>query len=239
MENTFLEPALQTKEFHIPSNWISNHEFIELCNIQYSTEEVKKSFDIIERLLKKLGYGEDNDMMLHDYLHYMIRDHLILNDVPFLDEKEISSTPELFKYLGNKTPDLYIKGMHIVDIYVGSRDASEVKHKYKKHDLLKVHAITPRDIAIKFTSICNEKGNRLLPPKDIDFIQRQYAIFRAEYQYWQSCLKLKMILRNDRANIKIHTNDIENERKIWSVNREKWRLETNEYFVHVNNNKGL
>ena len=121
--------AVFRKPFHIPTEWSRNEHFQRLVNLQYSTESVHNTFDKIEQLFKDLGYGSPDKDMLHDCIHHMIRDFLIKNRVPLIDKAMFSrgEAKELRRLIG-RTPDLFIKGRHIVDVYTGVK-AKDGKYK--------------------------------------------------------------------------------------------------------------
>lgn len=71
------------KHFHVPSMWMKNQHFVELCEHRYETKDHKSAFTFIEERLRTLGYSEDNQRMLHDYMHYLLVDLLTAAGVPF------------------------------------------------------------------------------------------------------------------------------------------------------------
>jgi hypothetical protein len=224
------------KAFHIPLDWASNSYFHELANMQYSKEEVRSSFTTIERLLRAMGYVDDNQQMLHDYIHFMIKDHLVKHGVPFLDEKDLKEgrAAELSRYLGGHTPDLFVKGKHIIDVYTGGQDGQEAKRKYVHHDLLQVHVVKPHSLASVLNGI-KVDGRPLLPEADVEYIRKQYLIFHSEFRYWQSCLKLKMIMKNEVENVKINLLCLSAEEQLqWQRRRDEWLLITEQWFHAVN-----
>lgn len=107
-----------TLYIHAPSEWANDTNFKDLVGIRYSARDVPTSFKSIEMLLKAMGYEDDNDKMLHDYILYMIKDKLIQRCIPFLDENDIKKNrgEQLIKCLGGDMPDLYVKGKIIIDV---------------------------------------------------------------------------------------------------------------------------
>src|SRR5438309_11979853 len=101
--------TLFRKCFHIPMYWMHVQNFIDLVQHRYATSQHKDIFVFIDKRLKEMGYGEDNDTMVHDYLYFMLIDLLTLEEVPFITEQDVRNTPELFNLLGGKIPDLIIK----------------------------------------------------------------------------------------------------------------------------------
>lgn len=108
----------------------------------------------IEERLKTLGYAEDNQAMVHDYLHYMLIDILVANKYIFITENDIRKSPVIKKVLNDTTPDFVIqrnekiKKTLVIDIYVGNKEISEIKSKYRKLDFFAdLKIITPNNFA--------------------------------------------------------------------------------------------
>jgi len=183
------------KEFHIPTTWYDNILLKELIEFKYRTSDIDQAFEYIEQTLKKLGYSEDNNKMLHDYIHYMIKDLFIIKNVEFIEEDFIRTNKILFDYF-KCTPDLIIKGRTIIDIYVGDKDIESIKSKYRKFSsIFDFKIITPTNMTKELKNFFNDE--------EISYLYQNYYIFKCEYQYWQSCLKLKKILKNNIKNIQL------------------------------------
>ena len=207
-ENGAVKPKMYSmfrKRFHVPSAWNAVPAFVELVEHRYQTDAHAETFKFIEERLRKLGYGEDNQRMTHDYLHYLLVDLLTSENIPYVTETDISNMPEVRALLNNKTPDLILKSNGstrpkplIVDVFVGKseKEMSEKKSKYSS-----------MGVAFDFAGLTlgnyNAELNKILPKPKIDYFHKQVIIFTAEYAYWMACLKLKKILFNERDNVPI------------------------------------
>mmetsp|Transcript_1984 Transcript_1984/g.2739 ORF Transcript_1984/g.2739 Transcript_1984/m.2739 type:complete len:275 (+) Transcript_1984:77-901(+) len=127
------------KYFHVPSMWMKSKDFLDLCQHRYETKDHKDAFVFIEKRLRALGYSEDNQRMLHDYMHYLLMDMLTAVNVPFLTEEDMKESA-LSKLLDGKTPDLIIKSAGpdsvrpkplIMDIFVGKGEKAMAEKKTK------------------------------------------------------------------------------------------------------------
>ena len=194
------EYAVFRKEFHLPSQWKKSVEFKKLIEKKYITSNLNDTFQFIESTLKNLGYGDDNQTMLHDYLHYMLEDMLMEKNIPFVTEEKIKSEyKSIQSFLGGNTPDLIVEGKYIIDVYTGTGEPGSVKGKYRDYQcIFKVLVVTPHNFTSELA-----RAEKLFTTSDISYLNNTFHIFRSEYQYWMSCLKLKKILRNDVQNIKM------------------------------------
>jgi len=190
------------KSFHIPSMWTDNENIKFLVNHEYATTDTEETIKEIHRRLSEEGYANDNDSMIHDYLHYMIMDLLDKNGEIYITEKDINKNSEIKELLLGTTPDLIIKGNKeknrkrlIVDVYIGDKKDNNVKSKYKilaifsKFILINKHAFS--DVLI---------SNNILPKEDANYLHDNFQIFLIEYYYWRSCMKLKRIIFNEANN---------------------------------------
>lgn len=194
------------KKFYIPSKWASKQEFIDLASHTYATENAVLSLEFIRSRLEALGYLEDNDTMIHDYLHYTIIDLLVEERIPFLTEDDLRKSSSLATLFQNMTPDLVIKSNPskgrlkpmILDVYVGNNEKqiNDKKSKYKSLQAIFEFSIATRH---NFRSILQG----ILTTDHINYLASQYQIFITEYTYWRACIKLQMILVNDVENIPI------------------------------------
>jgi hypothetical protein len=194
------------KAFHIPSEWENKDDIKFLTEHQYATTDTQKTLKEINTRLKRMGYAEDNDAMVHDYLHYMIKDLLDKNHEVYITENDIKSNNLILNFLLNTTPDFIIKSNSekarktlIVDIYVGGKKDESIKSKYRKlamfADFIIINKHDFSDILL---------NNKILPLDDVNYLYKQYQIFLTEYYYWKSCNKLQKVIFNDIENIEIH-----------------------------------
>ena len=226
------------KRFHIPLRWKANSTFsgfTELLDIKYATSEAVQTIERIENLLKEMKYGNPLDVhMLHDYLHYLIEDFLLLRDKPFITESEVQTlTPQLFHFLNkdgrDRKPDLYIWGHHLVDLYVGSKEAEDAKKSYFRFGgVMKVLIVTPN-------TLHKLEVARLLSREDIAYIDSQFHLFKAEHQYWMSCLKLRKILVNEADNIDIKEVSVNDEEQRKAAARKEGWVERVEKIFEMHN----
>lgn len=190
------------KKFHVPSEWAKNPDMEKLTNYKYETSNAQVSFNDIAGLLRDLGYMQDNQMMVHDYLHYMLVDLLRKNGEIFVTENDIKGMGAVFKLLNNTTPDFIIKknGARektlIVDVYVGNKDISEIKSKYRKLDFFADFRVVTKD---NFATQLKD----VLPTQHLDYLTKHLQLFLTKYQYWSSCIKMQKILFNEQENYAI------------------------------------
>lgn len=163
--------------------------------------QAREAFVEISTRLRRLGYMEDNNRMVHDYLHFMIKDLFDYHRETYITESEIRGSANIINGLLNGvTPDFILKKKNgrpktlIIDIYVGDKPASEIKSKYRSlgffADLV---VITPHDFCSQLKGV--------IPPQDIDYLYKNYHVFLVEYYYWKACMKLQKILFNDTQNV--------------------------------------
>jgi hypothetical protein len=188
------------KAFHIPSMWANNTNIKFLVQHEYATKDTKETLKEIHTRLSAEGYADDNDRMIHDYLHYMIMDLLDKNGIIYITENDIKNNKDIKDFLLGTTPDLIIQGNEtrkrlIVDVYIGDKKDNNVKSKYKslelfsKFVLINKHAFA--DVLVK---------NKILPKKDAIYLHDNFQIFLIEYYYWRSCIKLGKVIFNDVPN---------------------------------------
>ncbi len=166
---------------------------------KYQVSNSVEAFKFIEKQFRQLGYMEDNRMMIHDYLHFMLIDLLQKNAEVFITEETIRDNSTIQRLLKNTTPDFVIKSKDkrrtvIVDIYVGDKELNSIKSKYRGCDLFAdLKIVTPHNFQAELKD--------LLLQSDLDYLYKNFQLFLAEYHYWVACLKLKKILFNDTENI--------------------------------------
>jgi hypothetical protein len=198
------------KKFHVPKAWADDVFFSNLAGHSYMVDNSTAAFQFIEDCLKNMGYGEDNDMMIHDYVHFMIVDLLEEAGIPFITEDVIRSKPSLSILFDNLTPDLILKSdlesenplrckPLILDVYIGKTEKAlnEKKAKYNK-----LGSTFDFEI-IRISNLASSLVNKALSQERVDYLYNQLQVFLTEYAYWKACLKLKKILRNDIENIPI------------------------------------
>lgn len=194
------------KAFNIPSEWETKEDIKFLTEHQYATKDTQETLKEIHTRLKRMGYVEDNDAMIHDYIHYMIKDLLDKNKEIYITENTIKSNDLILNFLLNTTPDFIIKSNKeknrktlIVDIYVGGKKDESIKSKYRKlamfADFIIINKHDFSDILL---------NNKILPLDDVNYLFKHYQIFLTEYYYWRSCIKLQTVIFNDIENIVIH-----------------------------------
>ena len=189
------------KTFHIPTEWLKSDDIIYLVNHSYGTVQAQQAFVEISTRLKRLGYMEDNNRMMHDYLHFLLKDLFDHNGETYITESDIRRSPQLAHGLLNGTiPDFILKKNKgrtktlIVDIDVCLSPTSEIKSKYMSFGFFAdVIIITP-------LGFCSQLRD-VLPAEDIDYLYKNYQVFLIEYYYWKACMKLQKILFNDRDNV--------------------------------------
>ena len=155
--------------------------------------------------LRNLGYSEDNQCLLHDYMHYLIIDMLIAAEIPYLTEDDMKHHP-LNTLLDGMTPDLIIKSggpdslrpkTLILDIFVG-KSQNAIIEKKAKYSTMKMFF----DFTLLTLANYNTELLKLFSQSDVAYFHHQFVLLQAEYSYWHACLKFKKILFN--------FNDIEN-----------------------------
>jgi hypothetical protein len=194
------------KKFHVPKAWDVNEEFKQLVEHRYFTSAANESFSFIAGCLQRMGYDNDNDAIVHDYLHFMICDLLASENIPFISEADIRQSAELTKLFANLTPDLIIKSApeygrpkpYILDVYIGRSDKviQEKKSKYKTIGIcFDFDGVTPSNMSSVLVKFVSQQA--------VNYLFRQFQIFLTEHHYWRACLKLKKILSNDTENVRI------------------------------------
>jgi hypothetical protein len=193
------------KKFHVPKEWRDNEHFRFLVEHSYSVLSTEDTLAEVKYRLGELGYIGNQDRqqlrMLHDYLHYLLMDILAKNGESFITEKDIKADETLTALFNGNSPDLVIKSSKtrsrpiIVDVHIGSKSTPN-KSKY---NLLATYFET------KIVRLNNfaEDLQLIFGADDITYIGNQLRIFQTEYYYWQACLDLETILRNDVANVAI------------------------------------
>jgi hypothetical protein len=208
------------KEFHVPSDWAQNEHFRALLSYAYSTTTVETAFRRISDSFRRLGYLENNAAMVHDYIHYMLKDMLAMHQIPFVDEKGMSAQPVLREFFG-VTPDLLIKGKRILEIYAGDNATEALAEKSGKYKGI-------RGMGFTFTLITPAtlgklKSLELFPDSEVDYLESQFRVFQCEYQYWYSCIRLQKILFNDRQNVAPRSFDLsEEDRQTFAQRQQEW-----------------
>lgn len=209
------EKQLFGKHFHVPRNWLLDENFLDLCNHSYATKDHKSAFKFIEKRLRILGYSEDNQRMLHDYMHFLLMDLLTAAAVPFLSEEDMKEDT-LSNLFDKKTPDLIVKSAGpntsrpkplIIDVFVGKSEKA-MSDKKAKYSTMKVTF----DFTALTVSNYNTELLKVLNQTDVAYFHHQFVLFQAEYSYWHACLKFKKILFNDVENSTIRlTFDVSDE----------------------------
>ena len=123
--------------FHVPKKWSTDDKFRQLFENKYLANDGAQSIEFVVGTLKEKGYLEDNDRMVHDYLHYMVSDLLASEGIPHIIKDDIQAEPYLTSLFSDLTPDLIVKSAPprrrttIVDIYIGRDQAAADKKKSK------------------------------------------------------------------------------------------------------------
>ena len=189
-------------KFHVPQEWVNNPKFEPLLTHKYAVNNVEESSKLISRLLKDLGYVHaNNNMMIHDYLHFMLIYLLKKNGEVFITERDLKQLEDVRKLLNNTNPDFVIRSRGerrttIVDIYVGAKDITDLKSKYKKLEFFADFKIITKD---NFS----EQLQHILPAVDLAYLHRNLQIFLVKHKYWCSCMKMQKHLFNENTNLQV------------------------------------
>jgi hypothetical protein len=157
----------------------------------------------VVKTLGEKGYLEDNDRMIHDYLHYMISDLLTFEETPFITEDDIRAEESLCKLFSGLTPDLIVKSdpprrrATIIDIYIGRGNQAVIDKKKSKY---KSMGVSFDFVIVTELGMCSDLKN-ILSEGSINYLASHFHVFKIEYQYWKSCAKRQRILHNDVDNI--------------------------------------
>jgi hypothetical protein len=223
------------KIFHLPSQWKALQPIVDLTEHRYAVINAEDTFRYIENRFRQLGYMEDNNAMVHDYLHFILIDMLVEAGETFLTEKDIRDNEQIKKFLNNSTPDLIVKTSStrikplIIDIYVGSKDTSSIKAKYRSLDYMaNFHIITPYNFTTELKDVFSDEK--------LSYLHQHFQLFQTEYQYWRSCMKLKKILLNEVENVKIKEFDLHD---VDEVARTSFLYSLTIYACNVSERKGL
>ena len=181
--------------FHVPEKWSIDDKLRQLFD-NLATDEAQ-AFEFVVGTLQEKGYLEDNDRMVHDYLHYMVSDLLASEGIPYITKDDIRAEPYLTSLFSYLIPDLIVKSASsrrttIVDINI-VRDQAAADMKKSKY---KGMAISFDFIAVMELSMCRDL-KPILSDASIDYLASQFHVFKTEYQYWKSCAKLQRILDNE------------------------------------------
>ena len=189
------------KSFHVPEKWSMDDKFRQLFEHSYLAKDGAHAFEFVVGTLKEKGYLEDNDRMVHDYLHFMVSDLLASEGIPFITEDDIQNEPYLTSLFSDLTPDLIVKSAPprrttIIDIYIGRDQAATDKKKSKYKSM----AISFDFIGVTELSMCRDLKS-ILSEESILYLASQFHVFKTEYQYWKSCAKLQRMLVNEIQNV--------------------------------------
>lgn len=194
--------AVFRKTFHVPKEWLKKDQFQHLINHRYLVKQASDALCEIRQCFRELGYMEDNDMMIHDYLHFMLMDILDKNGEVYLTEKDIRGTPQLHEFFDHLTPDFVIRRggalsrTLIVEIYTGITKLNEKRSKYKKFEYF-------ADVCVVTQHDFHQHLGCLLSQHDIDYLYKHYQLFLTEYYYWKACIKLQKVILNESVNVPI------------------------------------
>ena len=189
------------KSFHVPEKWSTDDKFRQLFEHSYLAKDGAQAFEFVVGTLKEKGYLEDNDRMVHDYLHYMVSDLLAFEGIPYITEDDIRAEPYLMSLFSDLTPDLIVKSAPprrttIIDIYIGRDQAATDKKKSKYKGM----AVVFDFIGVTELSMCRDL-KPIRSDASIHYLVSQFHVFKTEYQYWKSCAKLQRMLVNEVQNI--------------------------------------
>lgn len=145
-------------------------------------------------------YMENNEKMIHDYIHFTIQDLLDKNGEVYLIEDDIRGNEPVKNMLRGFTPDFIVKSNEsrgrsrpmVCDIYVGKGDNAKSKYKFMEF-FADVIEITPYNMSRVLKSV--------LPQSDVEYLFKNYQVFMTEYAYWHACIKLGKVLHNDIENV--------------------------------------
>jgi hypothetical protein len=191
------------KQFHIPSRWEDDEEFNKIVRHEYLQDSTSKALTLVHTTFRKMGYmsNNDNDSMIHDYLHFMLMDLLTASSRPFIHEKEIPNLVTLKPLFGEFTPDLIVKSggslqkPTIIDIYTGKNAGEMDKKKAKYRGMMLVfdfRVITPTNFTTELKDVLSAEA--------INYLFKQFQFFLTEYHYWRACIKFEKLLKNDVQN---------------------------------------
>ncbi|KAL9649754.1 hypothetical protein ABK040_009569 [Willaertia magna] len=215
--------------------WDKNTDLKELIEHKYVASNTRDTFIFIEDKLKKLGYNEDNNKMVHDYLQNMIADTLLKNGETFITENDIRQMNTISALLNNTTPDFIIKSVDkrktlIIDVYTGEKDVIGLKSKYGKLEFFAdFKIITQHNFQTELKIIFSDS--------DIDYIFKNYQVFLTEYHYWKACMKFKKILFNDKENLKLVKYELKEE--INELNKQMFKQNLESYASNVLSKNGI
>lgn len=191
------------KTFHVPKKWESDEKFQKLFEHRYLASDGMDAFALVGMTLGENGYLEDNDRMIHDYLHYMISDLLTFEGTPFITEDDIRAQHALGALFSGLTPDLIVKSEKprrrttIIDIYIGRGDQAAIDKKKSKYESM---GVSFDFVIVTELGMCSDLKN-ILSEGSINYLASNFHIFKVEYQYWKSPAKLQRILRNEVDNV--------------------------------------
>jgi hypothetical protein len=197
------------KCFYVPYKWTTMPDMLALASHRYLVSNAQSAFEEICSHFRKLGYdnGTDNNNMIHDYVHFVLCDLFMKRKATFIMEAELRKDSPLYTMM-QCTPDIILKRGKdkkpiIIDIYVGKKDTSSVKSKYRGFSIMfDFLIVTEQSLTADLKSLVDDN---ILLLKDVDFLFKNLQVFLTEHRYWVTCLKLQKILRNSDTGL-----DIEN-----------------------------
>ena len=84
----------------------------------------------------------------------------------------------------------------LFDVYVGGDDISSIKSKYRQFlSLFEIVIVTPANV------VSCQQLQPLISSKRLNALFNNYHIFKTEYHYWMSCLKMREIIRNEHIHL--------------------------------------
>jgi hypothetical protein len=177
------------KKFRIPCAWRVKTEILELAEHRHAVTDAKDIFLFIEERLKRLGYMEDYNSMVHDYLHFMIAYLMQEKGEVFPTKINLrESSPQQKKLLNGTNHDFIFQRVNgrektlILDVYIGNKDLTLSKARLFRR-ISRHHSIQS----------CIEVRDLLLPTR-LDYLTKNFQISLTEYLYWKACMKLQKVV---------------------------------------------
>ena len=203
-----MEHGFSRKIFHVPSAWRDDADIGQLVDHRYVKSDTEEAFKTIYGVLKRKNYHSENSEMLHDYLNFMIRDFLDLNDRIYMVQEEFCRFPSIRSMLEGKTPDFLIQSVD------SDREGAPVDFDAKKPTIMDVTTGDSANPYGKFSLIANilivtpstlQKLLPFMPAGNIKYIHDNFQLFSIEYTYWRAFIQFGRILLNEIPHIELMT----------------------------------
>lgn len=205
-DSSVVRENFSTLRKSLPKAWSNNSDFLELVAYGHDDNDKNVSYTFIEERLQSLGYADNNDRMVHDYIQFMIQDILTAEGTPFATNSDMKSNEHLMYLFHGQVPDLIVKSDKsrnrpkpmIVDVLVNVND-HQLEAKRDKYDgMLQVfdYSIITRYIYNYYYEL-----PKIMSEQHVDYFHKHFNMFLEEYNYWITCVQARTMYSRSDINI--------------------------------------